>query len=71
MTRLQFTTLLLAVSAAVNLGCVSGILAIYAGSGTAQAVLTGGSTVGGAMMLFLAGVAVYRRPPVSADSGQT
>ncbi|MCX5269977.1 hypothetical protein [Streptomyces sp. NBC_00199] len=68
MTRLQFTTLLLAVSAAINLGCASGIVAIYAGAGTAQAVLTGGSTVGGAMMLFLAGVAVYRRPPASTDS---
>ncbi|MGP3954130.1 hypothetical protein [Streptomyces sp. 7N604] len=61
MTMVQVLTLLLAVSVALNLGCASGIIAIYAGSSIAQGVLVGGSTVGGAMTLFLAGVGVYRR----------
>ncbi|AZP14781.1 hypothetical protein EJC51_00520 [Streptomyces aquilus] len=61
MTKLQVLTLLLALSAALNLGCASGIIAIYSGAGTASAILVGGGTVGGAMTLFLAGVGVYRR----------
>ncbi|MFE9775544.1 hypothetical protein ACFYOV_28490 [Streptomyces sp. NPDC005931] len=60
MTKLQVLTLLLATSAALNLGCASGIIAVYAGAGTAQAILIGGGAVGGAMTLFLAGVGVYR-----------
>ncbi|MFF4918931.1 hypothetical protein [Streptomyces tendae] len=58
---MQVLTLILAISIAFNLGCASGIIAIYAGAGTAQAILIGGGTVGGAMTLFLAGVGVYRR----------
>jgi hypothetical protein len=61
MTSAQVLTLLLAMSVALNLGCASGIIAIHAGASLAQSVLIGGSTVGGAMTLFLAGVGVYRR----------
>lgn len=61
MTPVQVLALLLALSVALNLGCASGIIAIYAGVSVAQAVLLGGGTVGGVMTLFLAGVGVYRR----------
>lgn len=53
--------LLLATSVALNLGCASGIIAAYAGASIAQATLVGGSTVGGALMLYFAGTAAYRR----------
>jgi hypothetical protein len=60
-SRLQLMALLLAASVAVNLGCASAIIAAYAGASIAQATLVGGSTVGGALMLYFAGTAAYRR----------
>ncbi|AZM44420.1 hypothetical protein DMB38_00010 [Streptomyces sp. WAC 06738] len=59
MTMIQLLTLLLAQSIALNLGCLSGIIAGLAGSSTGQAILIGGGTVGGAMTLFLTAVGVY------------
>lgn len=61
MSRLQLMALLLAASVALNLGCAAAIIAAYAGGSIAQATLVGGSTVGGALMLYFAGAAAHRR----------
>jgi len=53
--------LLLAASVSVNLGCASAIITACTGATIAQATLVGGSTIGGAMMLYFAGTTAYRR----------
>jgi hypothetical protein len=55
----QVLTLLLAVSAALNLGFSGGIIARLGGASRAQAILTGGGVTGSVLALFFAALAAY------------
>ena len=60
MHTVQVLTLLLALSGALNVAFTAGLTARLAGTGPAQAILTGASGAGAVMAIFFAAVSAYR-----------
>ncbi|MER5875083.1 hypothetical protein OG892_22030 [Streptomyces sp. NBC_00341] len=59
MTQQQLLALLLALSAALHLGCAAAFVAWREGTTPGTALLIGGSTVGAAASLYLTAVGAY------------
>jgi len=59
MSVLQVFVLLLAMSVAVNFGCVAAFITLRTGVGWARAVLTGGGAAGATLVIFFSAVAAY------------
>ena len=59
MHTVQILTLLVALSGALNVGFATGIIARYAGTTPAQAILTAAAAAGTVMAIFFAAVAAY------------
>ena len=55
----QVLTLMLALSAALNIAFTAGITSRQAGSSTAQAILTGAGAAGTGLVIFFAAIAAY------------
>jgi hypothetical protein len=55
----QILTLLLALSGALNIAFVAGMLARRAGASPAQAIMTAAGTAGTVMAIFFAAVSAY------------
>ena len=60
MHTVQVLTLLLALSGALNVAFAAGVAARLAGTGAAQAILTGAGAAGTVMAIFFAAVSAYR-----------
>jgi len=59
MHALQILTLLLAISGALNVAFAAGITARLAGTGLAQAILTGAGAASTFLAIFFTGVSAY------------
>ena len=62
MHTVQILTLLLALSAALNVAFAAGLTARLAGAGPAQSIMTAAAAVGTVMAIFFAAVSAYRLP---------
>jgi hypothetical protein len=60
MTMIEILSLLLALSAALHVGCAATITAWRGGTRLAQALLIGSSATGTTIALYLAAIAAYR-----------
>lgn len=59
MRAVEIVTIFLALSGALNIAFIVGIIAYHAGVSVAQAVLTAAGAAGTAMVIFFAAVSAY------------
>lgn len=60
MNAKQVLTLLLALSGALNVALAAGITSRYAGTSTAQAILTGAASAGTVLAIFFTAISAYK-----------